>query len=833
MTTVMSRTNPGHDFPTAHLFTLQGFRKPGSLTDCRNMEQETCYHCGESCRKQRIDWDGKYFCCDGCKTVYELLKDHELCTYYDFQAMPGISPGENTYSGKYDYLDHDTIGDQLTRFADEKHRHVVFFIPKIHCSSCIWLLENLHRLNPGILQSSVNFIRKETSVIFDPQTVKLSEVAQLLAHVGYEPLISLEQAEKKERRVFNTEVLKIGVAGFCFGNIMMLSFPDYFSVGNFFGEENLGLFFGMLNLALALPVFLYAASGFFKSAWKSIRHRYLNIDAPIALAILVTFLRSVYEIVSQSGTGYLDSMTGIVFFMLIGRYFQNKTYDTLSFERDYKSYFPLGVTVQASDGTTSGQPVSQLKKGDLILIRNQELIPADAILRSAQTHIDYSFITGESEPVKKQVGEHIYAGGRQLEGAILLEVTQPVSQSYLTQLWNGDTPKEGPKNNRLVASINNWFTAAVLVIALGSAAFWLVVDNTKALNALTAVLIVACPCGLLLTTTFAHGTILRIFGRRKFYLKNAAVIDQLAHIDTIIFDKTGTITQGSEVHFEGAPMTPQHYQLAASLAAQSSHPLSRAIHRQYADGNELAVAGFEEHRGLGIKGMVAGKYVMLGSARFIAGSTPTASATTVFLSIDGEIPGFFSFSAAYRSGLPALIQNLSRRYQLKLLSGDNNADRPKLQQFFGKGTELLFDQQPDQKMGFIRQLRKKGNTVLMIGDGLNDAGALRESDVGIAVSDDTNTFSPACDAILDGRALHRLPDFIRLAKAVKKVIVVTFALSLSYNLIGLYFAVQGTLSPIIAAILMPASSISIILLTTISTSVIAGRTQHDKDQFLS
>lgn len=794
------------------------------------MEQVACYHCGEICHREIVHFDSKAFCCEGCKTVYDILKDNQLCGYYDFDTTPGVSPDKSLYQGKYDYLDHAHIGRQLTRFEDETHKHVVFFIPKIHCSSCIWLLENLHRLNAGILHSSVNFIRKETIVIFDPNAVKLSEVARLLAQIGYEPLISLENLEKKKSPGFNGEVLKIGIAGFCFGNIMMLSFPEYFSIGNYFGQENLGHFFGYLNLLLALPVFFYAAGGFFRSAWQSIRHRYLNIDAPIALAILVTFLRSVYEIVGQTGTGYLDSMTGIVFFMLIGRYFQNKTYNTLSFERDYKSYFPVGVTVKTSDGTISGQPVSALKTGDTIIIRNNELIPADSMLMSGQTHIDYSFITGESAPVKKTAGDLIYAGGRQLEGAISLKVIQPVSQSYLTQLWNNDILSKEKTSNKLVESINSWFTSIVLTIATSSALFWVVTDSSKTLNAFTAVLIVACPCGLLLTTTFANGTIMRIFGRRKFYLKNAAVIDKLADADTIIFDKTGTITHGSDVQFEGPALSKQHYQMATSLAAQSSHPLSMVIHQKFSDGEEFPVTEFHEEPGMGIKGYVKGQYVMLGSGQFVSGSNKVHSnlSTSVFLSIDGELMGYFLYSAAYREGLSTLVNELSRQHLLKVMSGDNDSDVTRLKAIFGSQTELLFNQQPEMKMRHVMQLREKGRHVLMIGDGLNDAGALRESDVGIAVSDDTNTFSPACDAILAGESLHLLPYFIRMAKITKRIIVITFALSLMYNLAGLYFAVQGTLSPVIAAILMPASSISIILLTTVSTSVLAGSIRSGK-----
>ena len=453
-----------------------------------------CYHCGESCQAQDILLDDKHFCCEGCRLVYDLLKENSLCTYYNLNAAPGLSPV--TSAGKYDYLDNNEVREKLIRLQDGDQVHITFYIPKIHCSSCIWLLENLHKLNKGIYSASVNFLRKEVAIVFDISVIKLSEVVRIMASTGYEPLINLDALEQKpEEKAGKTALIRIGIAGFCFGNIMMLSFPEYFSAGNFGTQSELSRFFGYINLLLSLPVFFYSASGFFSSAWKSMRYRYLNIDAPIALAILVTFSRSVYEIISQTGSGYMDSMTGIVFFMLIGRYFQNRTYETLSFERDYKSYFPVGVTVKDKDGTESSQPVSALKKGDTVIIRNNELIPSDCILLSTQTHIDYSFITGESNPVKKQKGDFIYAGGKQLDGAIALSVVNVTSQSYLTRLWNRkEVNNNEPAALSFVDKINKYFTIAVLSIAFLALLYWLLVDGSKALNAMTAVLIVACPC---------------------------------------------------------------------------------------------------------------------------------------------------------------------------------------------------------------------------------------------------------------------------------------------------------------------------------------------------
>ncbi len=784
-----------------------------------------CYHCGESCKAETIHFDEKSFCCEGCKLVYDILKENNLCTYYNLNTNPGISPAKFLYSGKYSYLDNEEIRKKLIRFTDGHQTHITFYIPKIHCSSCIWLLENLHRLNEGVISSTVNFLKKEATIVFNSEKVKLSEIAELLGHIGYEPLINLNDLESKPEKATNrTQIIKIGLAGFCFGNIMMLSFPEYFSLGNFHEQPELKTFFVYLNLILSLPVFFYSASGFFVSAWKSIQYKYLNIDAPIALALVVTFLRSAYEILTHTGAGYMDSLCGITFFMLVGRFFQNRTYETLSFERDYKSYFPVGVTVKKDNGTEENLPVSQLKKGNRIIIRNNELIPSDSVLLSEQTHIDYSFITGESEPVSKKKGELIYAGGKQLDGAVELEIINPTSQSYLTQLWNKESKAQQTEGNQTyIDRINKYFTIIVLIIAFAAAGYWMIMDSSKALNAFTAVLIVACPCGLLLTNTFATGNILRILGSNKFYLKNAAVIDKLAKTDTVLFDKTGTITHGSAVDFVGPKLKEYDLQLVTSLAAQSSHPLSRKIHTQFETGKLFTVKDFIEIPGKGTKGYVDGKYMILGSEYFVTGAVSSSANTSakVFLMIDGEIIGYFSFANAYRSGLNKVVMKLSETLNLKLLSGDNDSERTTLETIFGKKADLFFNQKPEEKMNYVQGLQHSGHKVMMIGDGLNDAGALRQADVGIAVSDDTNNFSPACDAILDGSSFAKMPAFISLAKASKKVIITTFVISLFYNFIGLSFSVQGILSPVVAAILMPISSVSIVLLATVSTTLIA------------
>lgn len=789
----------------------------------RSSHRVACYHCGEDCSDEEVHLAGKVFCCQGCKMVYEIINQNGLCQYYDLEKNPGQSQKVGVREGKFAFLDNQDIHSKLIHFKDGSQAHVIFYLPQMHCSSCIWILEHLTRLDKGVKSSTVNFLKREVTIVFDTEKSNLRRIAELLTSIGYEPHISLRDIDNSKIRKYDrTRIYKIGIAGFCFANIMLLSFPEYFSSGDI-QETVLKKTFSLINLGLALPVFFYCASEFFSSAYKGLRQKFLNIDAPIALAIFITFARSIYEITTQSGAGYLDSMSGIVFFMLLGRFFQNKTYETLAFDRDFKSYFPVGVTRLIADGGEEQIPVSAIKKGDRLKIHSQEIIPADGILFLGRGNIDYSFVTGESQPSEKGIGELVYAGGKQVGAAIEIEAVKEVSQSYLTQLWNNDIFSKNREEKKVsfVHKVSRYFTYILLSIAIITAIYWHQHDPARVWNAVTAILIVACPCALLLSATFTNGNMLSRLQKAGLFVKNAGALESIAEADTVVFDKTGTISlqKDATIHFECGALSVSEQQLLRSLASQSSHPLSKAIVSHLCVQKLLPVKDFIEQKGMGSAAIIDGQQVKLGSEEYVTGLRPThqADSAKVFVSINGETLGYFAIKTAYRDGLAELIHHLSLRYDMAVISGDNNAEERLLRKVFGPGSQLLFKQSPQQKLDYVKQLQQKGKKVLMIGDGLNDAGALQQSNAGIVISDDINNFSPACDAILDGKQFAQLARLLDYCKKEKSIIYGSFIISILYNLIGLSYAVQGQLSPVIAAILMPVSSVSIVLYTTLAS----------------
>ncbi|NCQ13462.1 MAG: HAD-IC family P-type ATPase [Flavobacteriales bacterium] len=787
------------------------------------MEHHTCFHCGLDTKDSEIIFDNKLFCCNGCKTVYEIFSANDLTCYYDLQQAPGSTPKE--IEGKYNFLENEKIIEKLLEFNDGKTNIITLYIPHIHCSSCIWVLENLNKIHAAVSSSIVNFGKKNVRITFNSEILSLKDLVVLLNSIGYEPFISLDDYSASKRAIDRSLIYKLGFAGFAFGNVMFLSFPEYFEVNEFWLEQYKPLF-RWLMFSYSVPVVFYSAQEYFISAYKGLRSKILNIDVPIALGVLVLFSRSTFEIIYDVGAGFFDSLTGLIFFLLLGKFFQQKTYSFLSFERDYKSYFPIGITKILPDGKEESIQVYDIEKGDRLLIRNEELIPVDSILIKGSARIDYSFVTGESKTVTKNSGDKLFAGGKQLQGSIEVDVLKSVEQSYLTQLWSNDVFKTDKEDayKSITNKISKYFTLIILLIAFMASAYWIFVDSSKALNVFTAVLIIACPCALALSAPFTFGNILRILGNKKFYLKNASVIEQLSKIDTIIFDKTGTITanKNMSINYEGTELSLHEESLLKSTLRGSNHPLSRALYNLLNTHDIVSLDTYNEYLGEGIEGQYKETQIKIGSAPFVGFPTDTTTLNTaVHISTNNKYKGKFTFYNAYRKGLSQLFNKLKKHYDLVILSGDNAGEKENLTKLLPAKTKLLFNQKPEDKLEYIKYHQSEGANVLMIGDGLNDAGALAQSNVGIAISENVNVFSPACDAILDASKFNQLYHYIKISKTAIKIIKWSFLLSFTYNIIGLYFAITGQLSPVFAAILMPLSSISVVGFTTLATNFAA------------
>lgn len=781
---------------------------------------ENCFHCGQGIEKERISFDEKIFCCNGCKSVYEILNANNLSNFYELNKRAGIRPGEDQ-SGQFDYLDTPEIFEKVTDFSEGNTSLVTFKIPVIHCSSCIWLLESLHTLNPDIKYSQVNFTRKTLQVSFNHNDFKLSELAYFLTNLGYKPVISLETADKNIEHLDKSLLVKFAIAAFAFGNGMFLAFPEYIGGEDYWMDHYKGLFRALMCF-LAIPVVTYSASDYYKSAWYGLKNGIVNIDVPIVLGIIVLFGRSLYEVATNYGPGYFDTLCGLLFFMLLGKIFQKRTYSALSYDRDYKSFYPIAVTKVDFEGKQDNILLSEIKIGDRILVRNQEIIPVDAILINGEGNIDNSFITGESATISKQPGDKIFAGGKQIGSSLELEVIKNVDQSYLTQLWNKEAFKKHETGlDTLTNSVSKYFTFIILGIALVAGAYWYFIDLNKMFQVISAILIIACPCALALSAPFTFGHIMRILGRNKFYVKDTITIEKIAKLDTVVFDKTGTIThrKKSNIRYEGSEIKDFDLLNIKTLLKNSNHPLSKSLY-DFIEANDdyYLVENFREISGKGYEAIVRGSVYKIGSAKYNDQESKNLE-TAVYISKNGEFLGKFIFKNEYRENLKNLFRKLTG-YKVFILSGDNSSEEDQLKELIPQYSGMAFNQNPEDKLNYIRELQEKGLKVAMLGDGLNDAGALKQSNVGIAIADDTNSFTPSSDVIMDGEKVVTLDRYLNVCKGSIKIVKMTFIISFLYNIVGLSYAVTGHMHPLFAALIMPASSITVVSFTTFSTWIL-------------
>ncbi len=776
---------------------------------------EICYHCGDDVIGKGYILLEKKFCCNGCKMVYQLLSENNMEAFYTLDKKPGVKPS-NSSSNKYTFLEVDSIQSKFIDFQDGDTVKVTLFLPQIHCSSCIYLLENASKIEPAILSCQVNFTKREAVICYDNSKIKLSELAQFLDKIGYAP--NFGNRNETEKKIDKQFMYKLGIAGFAFGSIMLWSFPEYLGIEDM--NQNMRNFTSYLSFIVSLPVLFYSANGYFVSAFKALRYKSLNLDVPITIGIIALYAQSTYSIFTGGGPGYMDSFATFIFWLLIGKWFQNKTYKTLSFERDYTSYFPVAVT-KIIEGKEQIVEIEDLNENDTIIVRNEEVIPCDSELISENARVDYSFVTGESIPINKKKGDFIYAGGKLLGKRSHLKVLKASNRSHLTQLWN-DVSKENKEDGQktIQDKISYYFLSIILLISLGAGIAWAFIDPSKITQIVVSILIVACPCALALSSPFTFGNILRVLGRKGLYLKNAKVIERINEVTDVVFDKTGTLTTGilDGIEFIGNPLTEEQKQIIISVAHSSTHPLSRAIVQHLKQQVKLdlpEVTHFDELSGKGIDAICGNKNVRIGSKSFANETSDKTQSdeTSVFISIENQFLGKFIFHSELRAGMDVMLEKISH-LKLHVLSGDNEKDKELLVSIFPKNAAIYFHQSPKDKLEYIEELKDDGKKIMMIGDGLNDAGALGKADVGIAVSEDIFRFTPSSDAIIEASKLYLLPSFITISKFSKTVLKSCLGFSVSYNIIGLTIAISGQMTPLVAAILMPISSITVVFLST-------------------
>ncbi|MFY0643973.1 MAG: heavy metal translocating P-type ATPase [Bacteroidia bacterium] len=753
-----------------------------------------CQYCGDPCLSDHVVIKANHYCCYGCATLDEVVSK--------------INTSEEEVQVQYKQFDLEDNFDQLVEFQNDKVYKVQISLPAIHCSSCVELLEDLPAFNKNVLKATVNFEQKACTVIAK-KDLALSFLAQLLDDLGYPPQLSVGIKRRElEKKLQKETLFKMAVAGFCFGNIMLYSMPHYFGL-NISNDPFFSKLFLGLSLFMSIPVLFYSGKEYLISAYKALTASRMHINIPIAIGILSLWAWSIYEIVSGSGSGYLDSLAGLIFFLLVGKWFQSRIYNEVSFQREVAEFIPMVVRKLVDNNRTKWTAIKDLQQGDHIEIKHGEIIPIDAYTMEQSTSVDYSFITGEQYPEEVSKRSKIFAGGRQLGGRLRLEVLEKPNMDAIWSNWNVN--HQSDSGSTWTDHIARYFTAAVLTIAVAAGVIWYLIDPSRIPFVFSAVLIVACPCALALSAPFTYGSILRVFSKNNFFVKTANSIQQLGESELVVYDKTGTLSYSTQkqVSYVGEELSEVEMQILRSAVEQSTHPVSNSIAQSLYSAT-LLLDSFNEEIGSGLAATYKDFSLKLGSANWLKQEESETSGST-YLEINGQLKGKYVIVPEYRNDLE--LTTTGNDYKQVVLSGDNSSEEQALYKLYPGFTEMHFNLSPLDKKKKIEQYQKN-DKVVMLGDGLNDAVALEESNFGIALTESLNGFYPNANGVLLASEFRLFPKFMNLARYSSKVLKVGLIFSLLYNIIGLAFAVTGLLTPIVAAILMPLSSVTVVSLDT-------------------
>lgn len=780
-----------------------------------------CFHCGlpvppDGRWRVEIDGEARPMCCAGCAAVANLIAGSGLAGYYRHRDASAAGPADPG-AGAREYTVFDDPAAQTGFVVDQADgvRRVELAIGGVTCAACTWLIEHHLQRLPGVLEVGVNLAEQRASVRMKADELPLSELMARIRELGYTPHPFLGSTRHDDARAENRTALKrMGLAGIVQMQIGMFAIALY--AGDFSGiETDYRDYLRWISLVLCVPVVGYSAQPFFTGAWRGLRHFAPGMDVPIALAIALAFLASVWFTVRGGGAVYYDSVAMFTFFVLLGRYLEMRARHRAGLAcGNLLSLVPAAATRLGPDGEHEAVPVARLARGDRVLVRPGETLPADGTIEEGASSIDESSLSGEALPVPKRTGDRVSAGTLNTDGALTVRVEATGLDSRLgTVLALVDrAQREKPRSVELADRSARWFVVAVLVLATLTGLWWLNHDATRALAIVLSVLVVSCPCALSLATPAAVTTAVAALRARGFLVTRGHALGALAAADTIVFDKTGTLTTGevrlAELRCEAGADRERCLRIAAGLEALSAHPIARA----FAGLPRTAVTEFRAFAGGGLEGVVGGERYRIGHAAFALGApAPTHHAEHwIVLAHADHALAWFRLADTLRPEAPEVTGRLRREgIDCLLLSGDSATEVERVAGLLGI-TRWHARQTPEQKLECVRALESSGRRVVMIGDGVNDVAVLAGAGVSIAMANAADVARASADCMLLAGDLHRVPEALAKAREASGVIRQNVTWAIVYNVAAVPFAAAGLVPPWLAAIGMTASSLVVI-----------------------
>ena len=784
---------------------------------------QSCAHCGLPVPSALVVDGAQQFCCAGCHVAWDILHEHGLERYYalpDRREQPVLATGR-----RYDEFDHPAFHNLYVTGLQGGLSRVELYLEGVHCGSCVWLVERVPLVVEGVLRAELDVRRSLATIEWNPVTTSLAAIARALDTLGYpsHPFRGMSRAQYR-RREDRAMLTRIGVAGALSMNIMLASLALY--SGWWSGMESaFEKFFRWTALLLTLPALLWPGRVFFTSAIAAVRARTLHMDLPIAIALAAAFVRGVVNTVTDGGPVYFDGVAMLVFLLLCGRYLQLRGQRAAADAAELLyALTPSTAHLVTPTGDVRDTPAEGLLPGDLVEVRVGDTLPADGTVETGTSSVNVALLTGESQPVTARPGDEVFGGTLNLTSALRIRVSRAGEQSRIAKLVR--QVEEGARRRApmvlLADRLSGWFTAVVLLLAGVVLAVWMRIDPSRAVDNAIALLVVTCPCALALATPLAVTAAIGRAARQGILLKGGDALERLAKPSTIILDKTGTITEG-RIRLVRYHVPEWVKPLVVALESESSHPLADAFRAGFGLSLVPPVTSSQHLLGAGISGRVLDHDVVIGKPSFVQAnirarvrSAPATPAerhlTEVWIAVDGALAGRAWFGDAVRPDAePALVRLRNAGWQVRIASGDAQAVVDAVASQVGvDGPMAMGDVTPEGKLRIVVDATRNG-PVVMVGDGVNDAAAIAAASVGIGVHGGAEASLAAADVYLTKPGLVSLVELVDGARRTMRVIRTGIALSLGYNVVGVGLAMFGLIHPLVAAVMMPASSLTVLL----------------------
>jgi Cu+-exporting ATPase len=762
----------------------------------------------------------RYFCCKGCQGIYHLLRSEGLDGFYERMGENTIEPPKEL-NDNIEKFDLDGFTQKYVKNKDG-FSEISLIIDGIHCAACVWLNEKVLHKTPGVVEAVINHTNNKAKITWDNDTIKLSQIIQAIRSIGYnaypyDPTQQEVQANARRRDYYS----KLLVGIFATMNIMWIAIAQY--GGYFTGmREDIKSILNFAEFVLATPTLFYTGSVYFKGAYYGIKNRFVNMDSLVATGATSAYIFSIYSMFSGHGEVYFDSVTMIVTFVFAGKYLEvltkKKAVDTLD---SFSSSIPTEVLV-IKDKDKSLVRVENVSLGDIIELRSAEKVVIDGVIINGEGSFDNSSLSGESEPVLLKKGDKVLSGSICLDSVIRYEATSTYQTSMLSKIVSllEDAMDKKPRIEQLANEISGYFSSIILFLALATFGVWLALSGSfeHSLVVAISVVVIACPCALGLATPVATLVGIGRAAKRGILFKEASYLESIAKCDSVVLDKTGTITKGKPEVIKQSYKMDFDKKLLYSLVSLSSHPVSQGIKELLKNEQITTEYELEEVKTIEAKGVKAkynGLELAAGNRAFMLELGLTCKEefeeyTQLYFALDKKIVAVFGLQDKPRDGAKETISFLKKSgLKVVMLTGDNEKVAQKIAQEVGI-EEVKSGLLPIEKAEFIRQLKDEGKKVVMVGDGINDTLALSNSQVAITLGSGTDIAVNVSDVVLMNESFEGLKEVFQISKNTFNIVKQNLAFSILYNVVTIPLAMAGYVIPLVAAISMSFSSLIVV-----------------------